>query len=191
MSEEFYTIGSYCISKAFFDILMPFISGLLGTIIGGLIAYFSIRASDNRKWKQEKHDKLMAEKREAIAIALDWFRPFHLGIEKVAFLLGSYLQQRLNEAEVRKQWPDFFGTLEELQPPPRLELWLPQDIYKRIFEIITELENSTSLNLFPYPQTDDDWHKRFVQSSENVTSVDKKLDALETELKEEYRKTFD
>jgi hypothetical protein len=101
------------------------------------------------------------------------------------------LQQRLSEAEVKKQWPDFFGTLKELQPPPKLELWLPEDIYKRIFEIIKELENSASLNLSPYPQTGEDWHNRFVESSKNVTSVDKKLDALESELKEEYRKTFD
>jgi hypothetical protein len=54
MNQEWIQIGNYLISRYALDILVPLLSGLVGTVVGGTIAFLSVRSSANRKWNQEK-----------------------------------------------------------------------------------------------------------------------------------------
>jgi hypothetical protein len=50
MTPDTVQFGPFVISKVVLDVLAP----LVGTVIGGLLTFFSTRAVENRKWEQQK-----------------------------------------------------------------------------------------------------------------------------------------
>lgn len=189
MCEDCLSIGSYIISKDTINLFIPLISGLLGAFIGGFIAYISIRASDNRKWIQEKHDRLQTERREAIALTLEWFDPFRNAIIKAGTLMGSFLQGGLTEGDLKKQWPDLLSTFSISDPPPRLQAMLPEDTYSRAFVIILKLEN---LPLFlSIPKDSEEWGEKFVQYTDAINELREDVNKFEKDLIKEYKRTYE
>lgn len=189
MDQECIQIGNYLISKDVLDVLIPLVSSLVGILIGGAIAYISVRSSDNRKWEQEKKDKLSVERREAIAIALEWFNPFRDAMTKARLLTGSYLQGRIDKERLRTRWPDLISHPGLKDPPPRLQVWLRTDTYKRAFSIIGKLDNFV-FEINRYPPTADEWANQFSQYSDYLFDLEKELEDLEKDLMEEYQQTF-
>ena len=161
MDEELVQIGNFLLSKSVLDILIPLISGLFGTILGGLISFSSVRASDNRRWEQEKKDRLSAERREATAMALEWFDPFRDAITKANLMTGTYLQGMIDLDDLRTQWPDLLKHPGLRDPPARLQVWLRPDVYQGALSIVSDLNNFV-FNISSFPATSgDEWRKRF------------------------------
>ena len=87
MPPEFVQIGPIVISKVVLDVLAP----LFGTVIGGFITYFTTRATENRKWKQQKEDQLPEQRREAIALSLEWITPIDLVLYRASTAVSGLL----------------------------------------------------------------------------------------------------
>jgi len=172
------------------DIIIPLVSGLLGTIIGGLITYFSVRASDNRKWEQAKIDRLSSEHQEAIAMALEWCEPFRKNILKARLLTGSFLQQWLELDELRSQWPNLLENLAQQNLPAKLQVWLPPDTYQKALHIAAKLNNFIS-NIDPFPLKTEEWRERFNQYSIFFNGLNEELEVLEMELSKAYKQSFE
>jgi hypothetical protein len=189
MDQEYVQLVNYVISKEIVDILIPLISGLIGTIIGGLISYCSIRSSDNRKWQQEKKDRLSTERREAIGMALEWFDPFRAAIMKARLLMNSYSIGMIDSEGVRTQWPDLLNHPGLKDLPPRLQVWLQSDTYKKAIEIVADLNNFV-YKLNPLPSAEGERREYFSDFPDFFNGLDQKLKQLESELIEEYKRTF-
>jgi len=172
-----------------FNSLIPLTSALLGIIIGGLISYLSVRASDNRKWAQEKVDRISKEQRDAIGMALEWCEPIRRNISKARLLTGTFLQGWISTDDLRSQWPNMLTTLAHVNLPARLQVWLPPDTYKSALDIAAEVDNF-AVNIEAFPTQPDEWHRRFTTYSDFFGETIKKLDSLESNLTNAYRQTF-
>ena len=171
------------------NIFIPLASALLGTIIGGIISYFSVRSSDNRKWKQEKIDRVSIQRTEAIGMALEWCKPIRKNILKAQLLTGSFLQEWLQPDDLRSQWPDMLSTLTQLDLPARLQVWLPPDTYQRAVDIAADVNNFVS-KIDSFPSKPEEWHELFVHYSAFFSELRKKLDSLESDLSKAYMQAF-
>jgi hypothetical protein len=134
MPQDLIQIGSFIISKSVLDFLSP----LFGTLIGGLITYLSIRASENRKRAQEKKDKIQEQQREALKIALQWLDPIHNVLVDVG-LRSNPIGKK--EIDMGDNWPDLIQKLKKFDIPRYLLVLLPQDPYKRSFELINRIND--------------------------------------------------
>jgi hypothetical protein len=190
VNQEYIEFWDYIISKEYIDILIPLFSGMLGIVIGGIISYLSVRASDNRKWKQEKKDRLLAERRDAIGMALEWFDPFRAAITKASLLTGSFLQGTITREEMRSQWPDLLRAPGLTDPPARLQIWLRDDAYRRSISIITDLNNLVS-EIYRTKFENEDWHDLFVRYSSHIHELRQRINSLEDDLIEEYKRTYE
>jgi hypothetical protein len=189
MNQEWIQIGNYLISRYALDILVPLLSGLVGTVVGGTIAFLSVRSSANRKWNQEKKDRLLMERRQALASALEWFDPFRMAVMRARLLTESYMRGMINEDAFRAQWPHLIGHPGIKDPPTKLQVWLPANTYKKSLEIFGEFENY-------FPKIDrqasapEAWSERFGRYFDFFDGLEEQLRRFEEDLIAEYKQTF-
>lgn len=179
-------IGSFIISKVIIDVFAP----LLGTLIGGLITYFSTRAVENRKWEQQKRDRLQEQRREASAIALEWLDPIRNALTKASLISSASLYERRSAEELRKSWPDLLTALSRMDPPTKLQVLLPASTYERGLQIIHGLDELRTFTIFNTPSKPEDWQVRLEQCTKHIATLQNILSSLEKDLLEEYQQTF-
>jgi hypothetical protein len=189
MDQEWIQIGNYLISRSALDILVPLVSGLLGTIIGGTIAFLSVRASSNHKWNQERKDRLLMERREALASALEWFDPFRMAVMRARLLTESYMRGMINEDGLRSQWPSLIGHPGIKDPPAKLQAWLPPDSYDKSLEIMGQFEKYVS-KIDRQGAKPEAWSEQFGRYSDFFDGLEKQLKRFEDEVIAEYKHTF-
>ncbi len=182
MPPDTVQLGSWTISKALFDVIAPLLSGLIGTLTGGLITFLVTRATEDRKWQREIRYKAQEERREAIAIALEWIAPLEQALTKASLISNSFQFGRIDQQRFLGDYPDVISRLTKLDPPARLRVFLPKDAYSISFEVIDGLEQLKHLSF--------DGLETFKACSDLVTSLREKVQKLQTYLEEEYRKTF-
>ncbi len=185
MTQDIIHIGSLSIPKILIDILFP----LIGTIIGGFISYFSIRAVENLKWAQQKADKYQDERKEAIAATFEWLDPFRDAISKAQSLVGDFMMGRVDEEEYALTWPQLIGNPKIKDPPKRMRILLPKEIYPRFMSIIMSLEKIRTLPLMALKGTPE-FGDKYRQAQESLSNLEKLLDGLESDLVNEYKRTF-
>lgn len=176
-------IGSFIISKVVLDIIAP----LIGTIIGGLISYFSIVSSENRKIKQQKQNIIQEQKREAIKIALQWIDPINNAITRVSLQANPYYPNQANT----DGWPNLLNQLKKYDVPRHLLVFLPEEAYKKSFAIIRLLDDLRHSVLFiQEPSTEEDRRNFFNTASSILDTLRNNFEELSKMLEDEYRKTF-
>ena len=175
-------IGSLVVSKPLFDVVVPLISGLVGTLTGGLITFLVSTATDNRKWRREKGYKLQEQRREAIGIALEWIAPLQQALTKASLVSSAYQFRRIDRAKFSKDYPYVISSLVELEPSAKLRALLPKDAYRMSFEIIHGLEELKHLSL--------EGLETFKACSDVVSALRAKVENLQSYLEEQYRATF-
>ena len=185
MPQDIIQIGPLAIPKILIDILFP----LIGTIIGGFISYFSIRAVENLKWAQQKSDKYQEECKEAIAATFEWLDPFRDAITKAQSLVGDFIMGRVNEEEYALTWPQLIGNPKIKDPPKRMRILLPKEIYPRFMSIIMDLEKIRTLPLLALKGTPE-FGENYRQAQESLSNLEKMIDSLESDLVNEYKKSF-
>lgn len=142
MDSDLVYIGSFAISKTLLDVLAP----LLGTLIGGLITYLSLRGIESHKWKQEKADRYLEQIREAIAITLEWIHPINDALTTASLKVSGMRFLRVEKEKYLKDWPDLVNKLSKMDPPVRLQVFLPDYAYKRVLKIARLLDSLLILN---------------------------------------------
>jgi hypothetical protein len=197
-SPETIQIGSFIVSKAAFDAIVPFIAALIGTLVGGLTTYLATNAAEKRKWERETTYELMKEQREAIASALEWIAPLKTALTAASLRVSGLRWGRIDPDDFRRDWPRMAKTLSSMEDPPaRLQAVLPPYAYERSLSIARGLED---LGLYHSHElaidseegipSKEDWEDRFKASTEHIVNLRKILEQLEKDLIEDYRKTF-
>lgn len=189
MNQEWIQIGNYLISRSALDILVPLVSSILGTIIGGTIAFLSVRASSSRKWNQERKDRLLMERREALASALEWFDPFRMAVLRARLLTESYMRGMINVDGLRSQWPSLISHPGIKDPPAKLQAWLPSNSYNKSLEIMGQFEKYVS-KMDHQAATPEAWSEQFGRHSDFFDRLEKQLKSFEDEVIAEYKQTF-
>jgi hypothetical protein len=171
-------VGALTVSKSIVDALFP----LLGVIIGGLVTYYTTRSLESRKWKLEKDQKIKEQKREALALALEWVSPLRNEVIRASGVSIAYQKGTITEEEYRKRQPTSTG-LPIVDPPAKLRVFLPADIYPKLLDIVRSF--------------DDLYYDGFCQREGGLvevlgknTELKRKLDEMEDRLVSEYRATF-
>lgn len=163
MSPDTVQIGPLVISKTVIDVLAP----LSGTIIGGLITYFTTRAIEDRKWRQtlamedvkwqqQKADKLKEQQQQAFAQALEWIGPLTLAVMRVRMLANSFKANVINEQELHDEWPHLVKDLIAREIPTRLFVLLPTEIQDLSMGINLGIDNLKLILLDKSPQVSDE-----------------------------------
>ena len=102
------------------------LSTLLGVIVGGIITFLTTWTIENQKWKQQKKDKYLQDRREALGMAMDWIDPIDQAINH-AISLSSPFGGKLEEW--RQYWPNLQGEIAKIDLRPRHRVLLHEDIY--------------------------------------------------------------
>jgi hypothetical protein len=186
MPPDVVQIGPLVISKAVLDAVAP----LLGTLIGGLITYLATRAVEKRKWEQEKRDRLQEHRREAIGLALEWIAPIHSALTQASLCTRSYLLGIIDVTKFMHDWPKLLSALASKDLPARMQVHLPSDAYARGQRIIIGLDRLMTYNLVGRVEDTDDLKAKFNECFSTLEGLSSELDAMENNLKEEYRRTY-
>ncbi len=190
MPPDTVQIGPLIISKVIIDIFAP----LLGAVIGGLIAYLTTRAIENRKWEQQKKDKLQEQRREAIALALEWLEPIDNAVMHAGMLTSAFQCKNISRDDFLRQWPDLLTTLASKAMPTRLRVLLTPELSQVGLQICRKLDDLRTLNLRsePAPSTPkDEWLESFSQCIKKTTEIQQILEKYRGDLIAEYKNTFE
>lgn len=189
MHPDTVQIGSLVLSKSVFDAFMV----MLGVITGGLITYLTTRSMENRRWAAQKIDRLQDQRREALALALEWIPPIELALENAALLATDYLENQTSENDFIRKWPNLLHELAKRDLPMRLNVLLPTSIQQRTDAIIDEIRylQSYTLSVKPTGKVEQaGWIMQVRALNDRITTVRDAFSKLRQELKSEYDKTF-
>ncbi len=59
-------------SEDLISTLLTMTGPLLGAIVGGFITFFVMRSVERQRWRQERQEKFLSLKRDALAAVLGW-----------------------------------------------------------------------------------------------------------------------
>jgi hypothetical protein len=123
-------------SKPLADILFP----LIGTIIVGLIAYFSTTAIETRKWKRERETKYRQQSRQALIRVLDWIAPVDDAFTNATVTVMMFKQGEMTGEDFHRSIVKVFpkpGDLHRL--PEHYQALLDKDIYEEGYSVFLDL----------------------------------------------------
>jgi hypothetical protein len=189
MGPDAIQIGGMAISRTAWDTIAP----LIGVLIGGAISYFAMWSLENRRWERERKHKIKSERREALAVALEWLDPMERAISSASMIVSSFLQHNIEHEELMTRWPRLLTDLSKKDVPPRLKLFLPKDIYERGNLILREMDDlrymaikcgvQGKLKNMPFYGWDTCFPK--------LSAIEKMIASLHNDLEERYKATFD
>jgi hypothetical protein len=185
MENQCIQFGQYLISTDVLNIIFP----LIGTIIGGLISFYSISELENRKWKQQKIEKYQEEYREAIASTIEWIDPIKNAIDEAQMVVADYVMGRRNEEEYVLAWPKILGHPGIKDPPKRLRILLPEKIYPKFMSIVQSLDRVETLPLGGKRGTKE-FGDNYFQTRDKLDQLQQELNDLENYLINEYKKSI-
>jgi hypothetical protein len=189
MQSDTVQIGSLVISKSVFDAFIV----LASVIVGGLVTYFTTRALENKRWAQQKADRLQDHRREALSLALDWIPPIEIALSRATSLASGYLQGHITEDHLYNHWPNLLSQLAKKDLPMRLNVLLPPSIQRRVNEIIRQLEQLQTFALRSKPATKTakvEWKNQFGAFTQLAHALTDNFDALNHELLTEHANSY-
>jgi len=189
MPPDAIQIGPFIISKPAFDVLATLVS----VITGGLITYLTTRSMENKKWEQQKKDKLQEQRREAIGLALEWLAPIDEALMRGSAAARAFMHKSIDRDTLVKGWPELSITLARKDIPARLQVLLSPSTYRLISEIIEQLANLQFTSLRSDPEkveSAEEWIEKARTIDSQALHIRNLEDTLRKELIEEYKKTF-
>ena len=124
------------------NIIIPVLSTLLGIGVGAWATYLTTSKIEAQKWKQQKKDKYLEDRREALKLLLDFIDPIDRSISKASMLASpfrpTYPGQNLREWQQR--WPDLQAELAKMDLRPASRYLLPEGLYGGANPIINLLD---------------------------------------------------
>lgn len=121
-------------SEEFIIELCTKLSPLLGVIVGGLITYFTMNKIEQKRWQQEKQEKLSTLKREALSKALEWIEPLRNAEIKASGLLMSVIRGDIDVDDyfdkICQVRHDLFDELKPIELPASQRAVIGSAFYK-------------------------------------------------------------
>jgi hypothetical protein len=165
---------------------------LLGVAVGGLITFITMLTVEHKKWQQERKEKLLSLKREALAAALEWIVPMRNAEIRASSLLMAAIHGTIDDERFLKEFPYLLGELVKKDLPANQRAVLPDDVYSRGHRIVRELDEICYLGV-KYGQEARIKGKPlagFQECSAKLNAISQQINDLETELGKEFRSTF-
>lgn len=173
--------------------LLTMAGPLLGALVGGLITFITTIGVERQKWHRERQEKLASLKREALTVALEWIEPMRNAETHASGLVMSAISGEFDHESFVNQFPRLLGELVEKDIPASQRAVLPDDIYTRGHRIIRDLDELRCLGV-KYGQKARYMDKPmagFQECSAKLDIIGKQISELETNLREEFRRTFE
>jgi hypothetical protein len=189
MPQDIVQLGSIAVSKYLVDVLAP----LIGTLIGGLITYLATRGVENYKLARAKYDRQQEQRREAIALALEWIDPIKTAAMKSISRTRAFIENYISDEEYLIGFPDLIHDLASKDLPVRLRIWLPQGIVSRGYAIHQALEELRIMAIGLKQRERIDPKARleaFGRYLQMASELDRAVSAFEDDLTEQYKATF-
>jgi hypothetical protein len=117
------------------DIWFPFVTMLLGMVIGASIMYLSIRIPETQKWKQQEKDRLAEGRRAALRQLSAWIDPIDLAVGWAVAKAGS----------PDEHWPHLLTDIARLELHPGDHFLLPEGIHVVPLLVIEKLDEIQGL----------------------------------------------
>lgn len=162
---------------------------LIGVLIGGLVTYFTVRTTEQIRWKQQKIDKFQEEYRQVLITAMDWIDPYRDAIYQANKVLGDFLMERKSESEYLVEWPKLVGHPELKDPPKKLRVFLPDDIYPRFLTVLRNLDDIRILPLHTQRGTKD-FFEAYRETGKLLDALEQEIERLNEKLIAEYKGTY-
>ncbi len=172
---------------------------LLGVIVGGIITYLTTRTIEDQKWKQQKKDKYLQDRREALGLVLDWIDPIDRAVNRAIVLSSPYREDR---GEIRQRWPNLLEEIAKLDLRPHFRVLVPKDLYIGANPIINKLDEIYTLSIQlqeertlinSEPQENhwkDEWKNDIKKLEDELGNVRALTDAYKQRLEEEFKATY-
>ncbi len=173
--------------------ILPIAGTLIGVVIGGLISAFSTWRIENQKWRRDRKEKLDVLRRDALAVALEWLEPMRNAETRASLLVMSAIQGTVDDEQFLNEFPYLLGDLVKQDLPGNLRAVLPNDAYARGYEIVRNIYNLRILGV-KYGQ---EARRKgipmvgFDECNAALATISKQIIALETDLQNAFRSTFE
>ncbi len=121
--------------------LAPGLPTLLGVIVGGFITYLTTQTLETQKWKQQKKDKFLDDRRRALRALMAWIQPMYDALDKAKYAFWIYMKDWYSD------WPDLEADLAKLELDPSFRVMLPGGAYEEALPILKKFGEIRELNL--------------------------------------------
>jgi hypothetical protein len=151
-----------------------------------------MRKVEHQKWQQERQEKLSSLKRDALAAALEWIEPMRNAEIRASSLLMAAIHGNIDDEQFLRDFPYLLGELVKKEIPANLRAVLPDGVHSRGHRIVRQIDEVRYLGV-KYGQESRIKHKPlagFQECSAKLDAIGQQISDLETELREEYRRTF-
>lgn len=112
---------------------------------------------------------------------------------RASLLTSGFIKKTISEDEFRRKWPDLVPALAKKDIPIKLSIMLPRSTYDLGTKIARQLEELKQFSLISEPvsaTTIEELANRFDSVAQRIENMQQMLIALEQELTEEYKRTF-
>jgi hypothetical protein len=193
-SDTTLQIGILIVPEWFLDILFP----LIGTLLGGFIAYWSARAVENRKWEREQIEKFLQQKRDAIATTLKTIDEMLEFIDSI----DSHFQVLQGNDSLLDKMPHV-ASLAKINAPSEVPVhlrgvFLPDKFYEKVqqeWRDVGVIKSNSDLYFSDQNSQSDDAFEGYIQSMQPViekltTESRSKLEEYKRDLENYYLDTW-
>ncbi len=172
--------------------LLTIAGPLLGAIVGGFITFFVMRSVERQRWRQERQEKFLSLKRDALADALEWIEPMRNAETLASSLVMAAIRGDIDDEHFLKEFPYLLGELVKKELPANQRAVLPDNVYTRGHRIVRALDEVRILGV-KYGQEARVMGKPlagFQECSAKLDAIGQQITELETDLREAFRRTF-
>ena len=173
--------------------LLTMAGPLLGALVGGLISFFTARGVERQRWRRERQEKLAGLKRDALAAALEWIEPMRNAESRASSLVMAAIRGDVDNEHFLKEFPYLLGELVKKDLPASQRAVLPDNVYARGHRIVRDIDELNYLGV-KYGQEARVIGKPMVgfqECSGKLDAIGEQISELETDLREEFRRTFE
>lgn len=127
-------------SEDLISTLLTMTGPLLGAIVGGFITFFVMRSVERQRWRQERQEKFLSLKRDALAAVLEWIEQMRNAETLASSLLMAAIHGDIDDERFLKEFPFLLGELVKEELPANQRAVLPNNVYARGHRIVRELD---------------------------------------------------
>ena len=165
---------------------------LLSLIVGQVTTYFIMRNIERQKWQQEKKEKLLEIKRDALAAALEWIEPMRNAEIRASSMVMAAIHGDFDHEKFLEEFPYLLAELIKKEIPAKQRAVLPDRVYPSGHRIIRELDEVRFLGV-KYGQEATIKGKPlagFQECSDKLDMINRMIEELETDLRNEFQQTY-
>jgi hypothetical protein len=166
---------------------------LLGVIVGGLISFFTARGIEHQRRRRERQEQLTVLRRDALAAVLEWIEPMRNAENRASMMVMAAIRGEFDHDKFLVEFPYLLWELVKKDLPANQRAVLPDNVYSRGHQIVRELDDLRYLGV-KYGSEAVVMGKLmagFQECSDKLNAIGKQISELETDVRKEFRKTFE